>query len=101
MKIHVLFDRIIVKPIDEEKKTEGGLIIAKSAEESAFSRGTVTHAGKGRLSDSGCLVPNQVKVGDIVNFDKYAGGAKTVKISGIDHLVMTEKDVQFIERDEE
>ena len=90
MKIRPLHDRILVKRIDEEEASAGGIIIPESAKE-APAEGKVVAAGPGKTDDSGKTVPMGVKAGDVIIFSKYAGSE--VKIKGVEHLIMREDDV--------
>ena len=90
MKIRPLHDRIIVKRLDEEKKTASGIVIPDTAAEKP-DQGEVMSVGKGKLTDEGDLVPLDVKVGDRVLFGKYSG--QTVTLKGDELLVMREEDI--------
>jgi len=90
MKIRPLQDRVIVKRIEEEEKTRGGIIIPDSAKEKP-QEGRVIAVGKGKMTEEGKLIPLDVKVGDRVLFGKYAG--TEVKIEGEEHLIMREEDI--------
>src|SRR5689334_19028708 len=90
MKIRPLHDRVIVKRLDEEKKTASGIVIPDTAAEKP-DQGEVMSVGKGKLSGEGNLVPLDVKVGDRVLFGKYSGQAVTLK--GDELLVMREEDI--------
>ena len=90
MNIRPLHDRILVKRLEEESTTAGGIIIPDSAKETP-AEGRVVAAGSGRVDDSGKTVPMDVKAGDRVIFSKYAGSE--VKIEGVEHLIMKEDDV--------
>jgi chaperonin GroES len=90
MKIRPLHDRVIVKRLDEEKKTASGIVIPDTAAEKP-DQGEVMSAGKGKLTDEGNLVPLDVKVGDRVLFGKYSG--QTVTLKGDELLVMREEDI--------
>lgn len=90
MSIRPLQDRVLIKRLEEETTTKGGIIIPDSAKETP-AEGEVIAVGAGRKDDNGKLVPMDVKVGDKVIFSKY-GGAE-VKIDGIDHLVMREDEI--------
>ncbi len=90
MKIRPLQDRIIVKRIDEEETTKGGIIIPDTAKEKP-QEGKVTAVGKGKLNEDGKLQPLDVKKGDKVLFSKYAG--TEITIAGVDHLIIREDDV--------
>ena len=90
MKIRPLHDRVIVKRLDEEKKTASGIVIPDTAAEKP-DQGEVMSVGKGKLTEEGELVPLDVKVGDRVLFGKYSG--QTVRLSGDELLVMREEDI--------
>jgi len=90
MKIRPLQDRIIVKRIEEEEKTKGGIIIPDTAKEKPME-GEVIAAGTGKVLENGKKQPLEVKAGDRVLFGKYAG--TEVKIDGIEHLIMKEDDI--------
>ena len=92
-KIRPLHNRLIVKRLDEDDKTAGGIIIPDSAKEKP-SEGRVIHAGAGRRDDSGNLVAMEVQKGDRVLFSKYAGS--DVTLDGEDHLIISEDDVLAI-----
>ena len=90
MKIRPLQDRLLVKRIDEEETTKGGIIIPDSAKEKP-QEGMVMAAGNGKVSDDGKVHPLDVKKGDRVLFSKYAG--TEVNIDGEEHLIVREDDV--------
>jgi len=90
MKIRPLQDRIIVKRIEEEEKTKGGIIIPDTAKEKP-SEGKVVAVGTGKVTDDGKKIPMEVKVGDRVLFGKYSG--TEVKIEGEEHLILREDEV--------
>jgi len=90
MKIRPLHDRIIVKRLEEEEKTKGGIIIPDSAKEKPME-GKVIAAGNGKKTEEGKIVKMDVKAGDRVLFSKYAG--TEVKIDGVEHLIMREDDI--------
>jgi chaperonin GroES len=90
MKIRPLHDRILVKRIDEEETTKGGIIIPDSAKEKP-SEGKVIAVGKGKVDDEGKTHSLDVKKGDRVLFSKYAG--TEVQIDGEEHLIIREDDV--------
>jgi len=90
MNIRPLQDRIIVKRLEEEEKTAGGIIIPDAAKEKPM-QGEVVAAGKGKVNENGKLNPLDVKVGDKILFGKYAG--TEVKINSEDYLIMREDDV--------
>ncbi len=90
MKIRPLHDRIIVKRLEEEEKTKGGIIIPDSAKEKPME-GKVIAVGKGKMTDDGKILKLDVKAGDRVLFSKYAG--TEVKIDDVEHLIMREDDI--------
>jgi chaperonin GroES len=90
MKIRPLQDRIIVKRLEEEEKTKGGIIIPDTAKEKP-QEGKVIAVGKGKVTDEGKLIPPDVKAGDRILFGKYSG--TEVKIEGEEHLIMREEDI--------
>ena len=90
MKIKPLQDRILVKRVEEESRTKGGLIIPDSAKEKP-AEGVVIAVGEGKLGDDGKRMPLTVKVDDRVLFAKYAG--TEIKINDEEHLVMREDDI--------
>lgn len=93
MKIRPLHDRVIVKRIDEERKTASGIVIPDTAAEKP-DQGEVIAVGKGKKTDDGKLVALDVKVGDKVLFGKYSG--QTVKVKGDELLVMREEDIMGV-----
>lgn len=92
MKLEPLNDRVLVKRLESEEKTAGGLFIPDTAKEKP-SKGQVVAVGPGKTED-GQRVPMAVKPGDEVLFNKYAG--TEIKLDGIDHLVMREDDILAI-----
>ncbi len=90
MKIRPLQDRVIVKRIEEEEKTKGGIIIPDTAKEKP-QEGKVVAVGKGKVNDDGKLTPLDVKVGDKILFGKYSG--TEIKLNGEEHLIMREDDI--------
>ena len=90
MKIRPLQDRVIIKRLEEEEKTKGGIIIPDSAKEKPVE-GEVVAVGKGKRADDGKLIALDVKAGDRVLFGKYGG--TEVKIEGVEHLIMREDDI--------
>lgn len=93
MKLKPLNDRVLVKRLESEEKTAGGLYIPDTAKEKP-SKGQVVAAGPGKMDDNGKRIPMAVKPGDEVLFNKYAG--TEVKLDGMDHLVMREEDILAI-----
>lgn len=96
MKIKPLQDRIIVKRIEEEEKTKGGIIIPDAAKEKP-QEGKVIAVGDGKVLDNGQKFALTVKVGDKILFGKYSG--TEIKIDGEEHLIMREDDVLGIVED--
>jgi len=90
MKLRPLQDRILVKRVEEETKTAGGLFIPETAKEKP-QRGQVVACGNGKKTEEGKVLPLDVKVGDVVLFGKYAG--TEVKVDGEDFLMMREDDI--------
>ena len=90
MKIRPLQDRVIVKRLEEEEKTKGGIIIPDTAKEKP-QEGKVIAVGKGKMTEDGKLIPLDVKVGDRILFGKYSG--TEIKIEGEEHLIMREEDI--------
>ena len=90
MKIRPLGDRLLVKRIEEEDKSKGGIIIPDSAKEKP-QEGKVVAVGKGKMLDDGKMVALEVKAGDRILFGKYSG--TDVKIEGEEHLIMREDDI--------
>ena len=93
MKIRPLHDRVIVKRLEEERKTASGIVIPDTAAEKP-DQGEVLAVGKGKRSDKGELMPLDLKVGDRVLFGKYSG--QTVRLKGDELLVMREEDIMGI-----
>jgi chaperonin GroES len=89
-KIRPLQDRIIVKCVQEEEKTKGGIIIPDTAKEKPIE-GKVLAVGNGKVLEDGKVRPLDVKAGDRILFSKYAG--TEVKIDGEEHLIMREEDI--------
>ena len=90
MKVKPLQDRVIVKRIEEEETTKGGIIIPDTAKEKPIE-GEVVAVGGGKLNDAGKKQPLEVKTGDKVLFGKYAG--TDIQIEGEEHLIMREDDI--------
>jgi chaperonin GroES len=93
MNIRPLHDRVIVKRLEEERTSSGGIVIPDTAAEKPM-KGEVVAAGPGKLSDEGRLRPLDVKAGDKVLFGKYSG--TEVKVDGQDLVVMREDDIMGI-----
>jgi chaperonin GroES len=90
MKIRPLQDRVIVKRLEEEEKTKGGIIIPDTAKEKP-QEGKVIAVGKGKVTEDGKVIPLDVKAGDKILFGKYSG--TEIKIDGEEHLIMREDDI--------
>ncbi len=90
MKLKPTSDRILVRRLENEQKTSGGIIIPDTAKEKPVE-GIIMAVGTGRVSDSGSNIPVSLKIGDRVMFDKWSG--KEVKVSGEEMLIMKESDV--------
>ena len=94
MKVTPLFDRVLVKRIEQEDKTKGGIVIPDSAQERPLE-GKVLAVGRGKLNDEdGKLLPLDVKEGDRVLFSKWAG--TEIKVDGEDCLILREEEVLAI-----
>ncbi len=93
MKLKPLNDRVLVKRLESDEKTAGGLYIPDTAKEKP-SRGKVIAAGPGKLADDGKRTALAVKAGDLVLFNKYAG--TEISLDGEEHLVMREDDILAI-----
>ena len=93
MQIRPLHDRLIVKRLEEEERTKGGIIIPDTAKEKPIE-GKVIAVGDGKISEDGKKIPMEVRKGDRVLFAKYAG--TEVKIDGEEHLMMKEDDILAI-----
>ena len=93
MKIRPLHDRVIVKRIEDERKSAGGIVIPDTAAEKP-DQGEIVAVGKGKKDDNGKLIAIDVKVGDKVLFGKYSG--QTVKVKGDELLVMREEDLMGV-----
>ncbi|MGX1197224.1 co-chaperone GroES [Parvibaculum sp. MBR-TMA-1.3b-4.2] len=93
MKFRPLHDRVVVRRVEEEAKTAGGIIIPETAQEKP-SQGEIVAVGQGARGEDGKIVPLDVKVGDRVIFGKWSG--TEVKIDGQDLLIMKEADVMGV-----
>ncbi|MBA2655996.1 MAG: co-chaperone GroES [Tatlockia sp.] len=93
MKIRPLHDRVVVRRLEEERTTAGGIVIPDSAAEKPM-RGEVIAVGGGKVLDNGDLRALAVKVGDVVLFGKYSG--TEVKIAGQEMVVMREDDIMGV-----
>jgi chaperonin GroES len=93
MKMRPLHDRILVKRVEEENKTKGGIIIPDTAKEKP-QEAKVVAVGSGRVTDDGKVVALEVKKGDRVLFGKYSGSEVTIE--GEEHLIIREEDILAI-----
>ena len=90
MKVRPLHDRILVKRLDQEAKSKGGIIIPDTAKEKPME-GRVIAVGTGKVSEEGVVTPLDVKKGDRILFSKYSGSE--IKLDGDEHLIVREDDV--------
>ena len=93
MKIRPLHDRVVVKRVENETKTASGIVIPDNAAEKP-DQGEVIAVGAGKKADDGKIIAMDVKVGDKVLFGKYSGS--TVKLDGVEYLVMREEDIMGV-----
>ncbi len=93
LQLKPLADRVVVKKLEAEEKTAGGIVLPDTAKEKP-QQGEVLAAGPGKLNDKGTREPMEVKVGDKVLFAKYSG--TEVKIEGVDYLILAERDILAI-----
>jgi chaperonin GroES len=89
-KVRPLHDRVIVKRLEEQEKTKGGIIIPDTAKEKPIE-GKIIAVGAGKVMENGKRMPLQVKEGDRILFGKYAG--TDIRIEGEEHLIMREDDI--------
>jgi chaperonin GroES len=94
MNVQPLADRVVIKPLEAESKTKGGIVIPDTAKEKP-QEGKVVAVGKGKVSDAGHLQPLEVKAGDKVLYGKYSGSEITTK-EGEELLIMREEDILAI-----
>jgi chaperonin GroES len=95
MSVKPIRDRILIKPVEEETKTSGGIFIPDTAKEKP-NTGKVISIGEGRITDDGKVIPLIVKEGDTVMYGKYSG--TEVKLNGQEHVILKEDDVMAIVR---
>ena len=93
MAIRPLHDRVLIKRVEEEQKTKGGIIIPDTAKEKP-QEGQIVAVGSGARDEAGKLVPLDVKAGDKVLFGKYSGSE--VKVDGEEHLILREDDILVV-----
>ncbi len=90
-RIRPLADRVVVKPVEREEKTKGGIYLPDTASKERPMEGTVLAVGEGRIDDNGKRIPMNVKPGDRVIFAKYSG--TEFKIDDVEYLILSEKDI--------
>jgi len=90
-RIRPLGDRVVVKPVDREEKTKGGIYLPDTASKERPQEGAILAVGEGRRDDAGKLVPMNVKAGDKVLFAKYSG--TEFKVDDVEYLILSEKDI--------
>ena len=95
MKFRPLHDRVLIKVLDSEEKTAGGIIIPDTAKEKP-QEGEVVGIGPGAKSEDGKIIPMDVRVGDIVLFGKWSG--TEIKIDGTEYSIMKESDIMGISK---
>jgi chaperonin GroES len=95
MKFRPLHDRVLIKVLDSEEKTSGGIIIPDTAKEKP-QEGEVVAVGPGAMNETGKIAPMDVKIGDIVLFGKWSG--TEVKIDGKEYSIMKESDIMGISK---
>lgn len=93
MKVRPLADRVLIKPLESEEKTAGGIILPDTAKEKPM-RGEVIAVGNGRMDEQGKRIPMDIKAKDIVLYGKYSG--TEIKIDNQEYLIMRESDVLAI-----
>jgi chaperonin GroES len=90
-RVRPLADRVVVKPVDREEVTKGGIFLPDTASKERPQEGLVVAVGEGRRDDSGNIIPMSVQVGDKVLFAKYGG--TEFKLDDVEYLILAEKDV--------
>src|SRR3954466_4822727 len=93
MKSRTLHDRVVVRRVEEDSKTKGGIIIPDTAQEKPM-QGEVIAVGQGGRDENGKLIPIDVKVGETILFGKWSGNE--VKIDGVEYLIMKESDIMGV-----
>ncbi len=94
MNIRPLGDRVVVKPLAQEEKTKGGIVLPDTAAKEKPQQGEVLAVGSGRTLENGQKVPLEVKVGDKIIFSKYAG--TEVKLEDEEVLILNERDIHAV-----
>ncbi len=90
IEIVPLEDRVLIKPLEEEEKTEGGIVLPDTAKEKP-QKGEVVAVGDGKILEDGSTAPMTVKVGDLVIYGKYAG--TEIKVEGEEYVIMRESEI--------
>jgi len=90
MKVRPLYDRVLVKRVEEKEVKKGGIIIPDTAKEKP-QEGTVVAVGSGKLDEAGKRIPLEVKAGEKVLFGKYAG--TEIKVDDVDHIILREDEI--------
>jgi chaperonin GroES len=90
-RIRPLADRVVIKPMEREERTKGGIYLPDTASKERPMEGTILAVGEGRIDDNGKRVPMNVKAGDRVLFAKYSG--TEYKVDDIEYLILSEKDI--------
>jgi chaperonin GroES len=96
-RIRPLADRVVIKPVDREEVTKGGIFLPDTASKERPMEGTILAVGDGRLDDNGKRIPMNVKVGEKVLFAKYSG--TEYKVDDVEYLILAEKDILGIVQD--
>lgn len=94
MIIQPLDDKVVIKPLNEEEKTKGGIVLPDTAEKEKPEKGKVVAVGPGKILDNGARSPMMVKKGDVVLFTKYS--PNEIKIEGKEVLIVSESDILAI-----
>jgi len=95
IKLHPLADRLVVRPIEKDEKTKGGIILPDTAKEKP-QEGEVVAVGPGRMTEDGKRIPMEVKIGDRVIYAKYGGSE--IKIDDIEMIILRESDILAIKK---
>ncbi|NJO81778.1 MAG: co-chaperone GroES [Chloroflexi bacterium AL-W] len=90
-RIRPLADRVVIKPMEREEVTKGGIFLPDTASKERPMEGTIVAVGEGRVDDNGKRVPMSVKSGDKIIFAKYSG--TEFKVDDIEYLILAEKDI--------
>jgi chaperonin GroES len=97
LKLNPLADRVVVKPIQKEEMTKGGIILPDTAKEKP-QEGEIIAVGPGKMNDEGKIIPMEVKVGDKVIYSKYGG--TEIKIDDDEMIILRESDILAIKKDQ-